>query len=60
VRRAAIATRENEIAATMVQRAADLLHGRHEALRAHAEAFARLGCDYQRRRTQVLETGASD
>jgi predicted ATPase/DNA-binding CsgD family transcriptional regulator len=55
VQRAAVATRENEIAATMVQRAADLLHGRHEALRAHAEVFARLGCDYQRRRTQALE-----
>ena len=54
VQRAAVATRENEIAATIVQRAADLLHGKRRALRSHAKTFARLGCDYQRRRTEAL------
>lgn len=54
LQRAAAATRENEIAAAIVRRAADLLGGRREALPAHEQVFARLGCDYQRRRTQVL------
>lgn len=54
LKRAAIATRENEIAATIVKRAADLLRGKREALRSHALTFARLGCDYQRRRTEAL------
>lgn len=52
--RAAEATRENAIAAVIVARAADLLHGRRRALQAHAETFARRGCDYQRQRTEVL------
>lgn len=56
IRRAAIATRENEIAATIVKRAADLRRGKRTALRSHAQAFARLGCDYQRRRTEALDT----
>lgn len=54
VQRAAVATRENEVAATIVKRAADLLRGNGRSLRAHARAFARLGCDYQRRRTEAL------
>jgi predicted ATPase/DNA-binding CsgD family transcriptional regulator len=54
VRRADAATRENEIAGTIVKRAADLLRGNREALISHAQAFARLGCDYQRRRTEAL------
>jgi predicted ATPase/DNA-binding CsgD family transcriptional regulator len=54
VQRATAATRENEIAATIVKRAADLLRGRHKYLRSHAQTFARLGCDYQRRRTEAL------
>jgi predicted ATPase/DNA-binding CsgD family transcriptional regulator len=56
VQRAAVATRDNEIAATIVKRAADLLRGKRSALRKHARTFARLGCEYQRRRTQALET----
>ncbi len=52
--RAAAATRDNEIAATIVKRATDLLHGKRKAMRAHARVFDRLGCDYQRRRTEVL------
>lgn len=54
VQRATAATRENEIAATIVKRAADVLRGRHKRLRSHAQTFARLGCDYQRRRTEAL------
>ncbi|HSW26004.1 MAG TPA: hypothetical protein VLJ62_24800 [Burkholderiaceae bacterium] len=54
VERGAAATRENAIAAAIVERAADLLRGRHDALDVHAETFARLGCDYQRRRTEIL------
>lgn len=54
VQRATAATRENQIAATIVRRAADLLSGHRKALRSHAPAFARLGCDYQRRRTEAL------
>jgi len=46
--RAATAARENAIAAAVVERAADLLRGRREALR--------LGCDHQRRRTEALAT----
>jgi len=56
--RAAVATRENDIAATIVKRATDLLRGQRRPLREHAQAFARLGCDYQRRRTERL--GALD
>jgi tetratricopeptide (TPR) repeat protein len=52
--RAAEATCDNAIAATIVQRAADLARGRRSALRAHAQTFADLGCDYQRRRTEAL------
>jgi predicted ATPase/DNA-binding CsgD family transcriptional regulator len=54
VGRGAIAARENAVAATIVARAADLLRGDREAVRVHAETFARLGCEYQRRRTEVL------
>jgi predicted ATPase/DNA-binding CsgD family transcriptional regulator len=54
VQRAAAATRENDVAATIVKRAADLLRGERKALRSHARTFARLGCDYQRRRTEAL------
>jgi predicted ATPase/DNA-binding CsgD family transcriptional regulator len=54
LQRSAHATRENPIAAALVARAADLLHGRRDALRAHAQTFAGLGCDYQRRRTEAL------
>jgi len=54
VERGAAATRENAIAAAIVARAADLLRGRHDALDVHAATFARLGCDYQRRRTETL------
>jgi predicted ATPase/DNA-binding CsgD family transcriptional regulator len=52
--RAAAATRENAIAATVVERAADLLRGPLEPLHTHARTFARLGCVYQRRRTESL------
>jgi predicted ATPase/DNA-binding CsgD family transcriptional regulator len=52
--RAASATRENAIAAAIVERAGDFLRGRRAALSAHAGTFARLGCDYQRRRTETL------
>ncbi|MBX3603861.1 MAG: hypothetical protein KF788_01240 [Piscinibacter sp.] len=54
VARAAAAVKENEIATTIVRRSADLLQGQAAAVRAHADVFARLGCDYQRRRTEVL------
>lgn len=54
IARAAEATRDNGIAATIVRRAVDLAQGRPGALRVHAQVFARLGCDYQRRRTEVL------
>jgi len=54
--RAATAARENAIAAAVVERAADLLRGRREALQVHALTFARLGCDHQRRRTEALAT----
>lgn len=54
VQRADAATRENEIAATIVKRAADLLRGNRKALISHAQTFTRLGCDYQRRRTEAL------
>jgi predicted ATPase/DNA-binding CsgD family transcriptional regulator len=57
LQRAAVATRENEIAATIVKRAADLHRGRRDALPSHAQVFARLGCDYQRRRTETLAVG---
>jgi hypothetical protein len=52
--RAAAATRENAIAAAVVERAADLLCGRLDALHTHTRTFARLGCIYQRRRTETL------
>ena len=54
VQRAAVATLENEIAATIVKRAGDFLHGRRKALRVHAQTFARLGCSYQKHRTEAL------
>lgn len=54
VQRGVPATRENAVAAAIVERAADLLLGRREALHVHATTFARLGCDYQRRRTETL------
>jgi hypothetical protein len=54
IRRAGVATRENEIAATIVKRAEDLLLGKRKALRSHTQAFARLGCNYQRLRTEAL------
>jgi hypothetical protein len=54
VQRGAAATRENPVAAAIVARAADLLSGRRDALHAHATTFARLGCGYQRRRTETL------
>jgi hypothetical protein len=54
VQRGAAATRENPVAAAIVARAADLLSGRPDALHAHATTFARLGCGYQRRRTEML------
>jgi hypothetical protein len=54
VQRAAVATGENAIAATIVKRAADLLRGNHKTLRAHALVFARLGCSYQQHRTEAL------
>jgi hypothetical protein len=54
LRRAAGATHDNPIAAAIVKRAADLLHGKPKAVRSHAQTFARLGCDYQRRRTEAL------
>ena len=54
VERGVAATHENAIAEAIVARAADLLRGRHEALHVHATTFARLGCDYQRRRTETL------
>ncbi|WP_280155392.1 LuxR C-terminal-related transcriptional regulator [Piscinibacter sp. XHJ-5] len=57
--RAAAATRENEVAATIVRRAADLLAGRPSSLREHSNIFLRLGCDYQRRRTEALAHGGS-
>jgi hypothetical protein len=52
--RGAAATRENAIAAAVVERAADLLHGRLDTLHTHARTFTRLGCTYQRRRTEGL------
>ena len=52
--RAGAATRENAIATAVVQRAADLLNGCLGALPTHARTFARLGCAYQRRRTEGL------
>jgi predicted ATPase/DNA-binding CsgD family transcriptional regulator len=54
LQRAAVATRDNQIAAAIVKRASDLFHGKRKAVRSHAQAFARLGCDYQRRRTEAL------
>jgi predicted ATPase/DNA-binding CsgD family transcriptional regulator len=54
---AADATRENEVATTIVRRAADLLEGRRARLRVHAQTFARLGCDYQRRRSETMVSG---
>jgi predicted ATPase/DNA-binding CsgD family transcriptional regulator len=54
LQRAAVAASDNQIAAMIVKRARDLLHGRHKRLREHANAFARIGCDYQRRRTERL------
>ena len=54
LRRAASATQENPIAATIVARAGDLARGDHEAVAAHATAFAALGCDYQSRRSELL------
>ncbi len=54
LQRGAAAARENPIAAAVVARAADLLHGKRDALPAHARVFAGLGCDYQRRRTEAL------
>ena len=56
VQQAVVATRENEIAATIVKRASDLLRRKRSALPTYARTFARLGCEYQRRRTQVLGT----
>lgn len=52
--RCAAATRENAIATAVVERAADLLNGHLGALHMHARTFARLGCAYQRRRTEGL------
>jgi hypothetical protein len=55
--RAAVATRENEVAATIVRRTADLLAGRPGTLREHSHSFLRLGCHYQQRRTEALAEG---
>jgi len=52
--RAGAATRENAIATAVVERAADLLNGHLGALPTHARTFARLGCAYQRHRTEGL------
>lgn len=52
--RAASAASENEIALTIVKRAGDLLRRDVAALVGYGSAFARLGCDYQRRRTEEL------
>lgn len=54
LQRAAAATRENPIAAQILKRADDLLHGRQSTLHLHAQVFEKLGCDYQRRRTEKL------
>jgi hypothetical protein len=59
LQRAAAAARDNGIAAAIVQRAADLWRGERTAIGAHAQVFARLGCDYQRRRTQSLALDAA-
>jgi hypothetical protein len=57
--RSARATRENPVAAALVARAADLLHGRRSAHRVHAQTLARLGCDYQSQRTRALAAAAA-
>jgi hypothetical protein len=58
LRRASRATAENPIAATIVERAADLAAGDDHAVRRHAQTFAELGCDYQRLRCEhLLATG---
>ena len=38
----------------LIEGAANLRGGRRDALRTHARTFVRLGCDKQRRRTEVL------
>jgi hypothetical protein len=56
--RARQATVENPIASVIVERAAHLTTGDDHTLRRHAQTFAELGCDYQRRRTErLLATG---
>ena len=57
LRRARLATRENPVAATIVARATDLARHDHAAVARHATAFATLGCDYQRRRSESLARG---
>lgn len=52
--RSAEATRDNRIATAIVERARDRMRGDLAAVRTHAGAFARLGCDYQRRRSEAL------
>ncbi|TWD73012.1 putative ATPase [Kribbella amoyensis] len=47
----------NPIATTMVDRAAALLDGNHEALLTTAEAFGAAGCHYQAARTKLLAEG---
>ncbi len=46
--------RENPVAATMVERATDIAQGDLTRLPHHAVTFERLGCHYQRRRTELL------
>jgi predicted ATPase/DNA-binding CsgD family transcriptional regulator len=57
LRRGIAATRENPIAAAIVQRAADLADGNHDALEGHARTFAALGCRYQQHRTRTFLSG---
>jgi hypothetical protein len=54
LQRAAVAVRDNDIAVAIVQRAFDLLRGERKAIGSHAQSFARLGCAYQRCRTEAL------
>jgi hypothetical protein len=54
VARARGATRDNPIAAAMVERAAAIAAGDRPAVAALAASFAALGCRYQEERTRVL------
>jgi hypothetical protein len=49
-----VATSENAVAGTIVDRAGHLLHGELDALSSIASRFAALGCPYQVTRTQRL------